>query len=157
MILTKNQKGKTPLDLAIDSNAPKTAEIYLAYLRKINHFNLSKVFYQRFGDLFDFEIASFDEFMNDCFFTTRQMQMCKRYKMDDDPIIFGSPSCLLDEKTMTNFGIKKSETEELKIGQVNFDEIKEEDENEDSEVLSDKQESLYSENSDDEQIIEDQK
>ena len=48
MIVTKNKKGITPLEEAIQNNSPKIVELFLVNLQKIKHFKKSTAFYKKF-------------------------------------------------------------------------------------------------------------
>lgn len=48
MIVTKNKKGITPLEEAIQNNSPKIVELFLANLQKMTYFKKSTAFYKKF-------------------------------------------------------------------------------------------------------------
>lgn len=48
MIVTKNKKGMTPLEEAIQNNSPKIVELFLANLQKMPYFKKSTAFYKKF-------------------------------------------------------------------------------------------------------------
>ena len=77
MILTKNKKGISPLEEAIDNNSPKIVELMLASLAEIPEFKLSNAIYHKFEELIDMGIEAFRGFLKICYFETGQMKMMK--------------------------------------------------------------------------------
>ena len=125
MILTKNNKGISPLEEAIDNNSPKIVELMLASLAEIPEFKLSNAIYHKFEQLFDMGIDAFRGFLKICYFETGQTKMMK--KMDtkgrDGIILDYSNSSLLSERFNNIFLTRKQHD------QPGLDEDEEEEDN----------------------------
>ena len=67
-ILLKNKQGKSPLDIALDQESPKSVEAMLMRLHHINEYNVSRAIYKRFPEFFKMQIRAFDNFLEGCFF-----------------------------------------------------------------------------------------
>lgn len=59
IILLKNRKGKSPLDLGIDTGSAKVIELFFKYLNMISYFNLSRSIYKSFPVLLDMDLKAF--------------------------------------------------------------------------------------------------
>lgn len=70
MMLMRNNKGKTPLDIALDNESPKSTEALLRKMIAFHDKSISKFFYRRFNDLFNMNIRAFHEFLDICYFKT---------------------------------------------------------------------------------------
>lgn len=97
-ILMKNNKGKSPLDIALDQESPKNVELLLRKLILFKDMSLSKLFYDRFNQLLAMNIMAFHEFLDSCFFQTMQMKATKylKLKKNKDPWLVPHSSCLID-------------------------------------------------------------
>ena len=93
-ILLKNKQGKSPLDIALDQESPKSVEAMLMRLHHINEYNVSRAIYKRFPELFKMQIRAFDNFLEGCFFQTPQMKARKRLQLkSQDEVFLGAHSC----------------------------------------------------------------
>lgn len=122
MLLMKNSDNKNPIEVAIDNNSPRTVELLLNHLMKLQEFNLSRSLYKRFIDLFKLKIRAFDKFLDVSFFQTPQMLTIKKLKLNssnnDQPFLEANNTSLLDsnfEKRFVVGGTKKKRVREKKI------------------------------------------
>ena len=98
-ILMKNRKGKSPLDITLDNESPKNAELLLRKLAMFKDASLSHLFYDRFSELLSMNIKAFHEYLDSCVFQTVQMKATKylKTKNDKNPWLVTHSSCLIDE------------------------------------------------------------
>ena len=98
-ILMKNYKGKSPLDITLDNESPKNAELLLRKLALFKDTSLSHLFYDRFAELLSMNIKAFHEYLNSCVFQTIQMKATKylKTKKDKNPWLVPHSSWLIDE------------------------------------------------------------
>ena len=68
MLLMPDKNGNTPVDIALDNQSPKCLELMLAKIATLTQIKASRVFADRFGELFDMDLASFQTFLDSCFF-----------------------------------------------------------------------------------------
>ena len=73
-ILMKNRKGKSPLDIALDNESPKNAELLLRKLALFKDASPSHLFYDRFAELLSMNIKAFHEYFDSCVFQTVQIK-----------------------------------------------------------------------------------
>lgn len=67
-ILLENKKGKNPFERAIEKNSPKLVEMQLDALNLIGGYNISKIIYKYFPELFDMGLKGFETFLDTCYF-----------------------------------------------------------------------------------------
>ena len=73
-ILSKNHNNDSPLDIAIENDAPWSTELMMKYLVNLSSLNISKAFYDKFPELFSMNLPGFNEFLSTCIFQTDQMK-----------------------------------------------------------------------------------
>ena len=106
-ILIKNDFGKSPMDIAIENEASRSVELFLRKLKYFESLSLSSLFYDRFPELFDLQLQSFNEYLESCFFQTLQMKSIKhldlknRYKKEE--VYLTHSNCIIDEDFMQKY------------------------------------------------------
>ncbi|CAI2365026.1 unnamed protein product [Moneuplotes crassus] len=122
-ILMKNKRGKSPLDITIDSESPKNTELLLRKLQLFEDSSLSRLFYQRFNDLLAMDITAFHDYLDSCYFQTIQMKNInyldlkrvhyKKLKRKHDPVIMiPHSSSIMDEVFMDKICDPRKKKEE---------------------------------------------
>ena len=98
-ILMKNNKGQTPIDLAIKFESMKTINLLLLYLAKLKDASFSRLLQGKFNKLLSLNLISFHSYLDSCFFQTIQMKGIKflSLKQDYEKQMFTHKSCLIDE------------------------------------------------------------
>jgi len=99
-ILMRNNKGKTPLDLAIDGMSPRNTEMLLKKLLLFADQSLSNLFFDRFNDLLKMNIKAFSLYLNSCYFETIQMKTMKhlQFKKKSYPLLLPHTCCVINKQ-----------------------------------------------------------
>ena len=63
-ILMENDNGKTPLDITIENDSPKTTDLLLKTLSQLEEGSYSQQFFDKFPKLLEMKLNSFHEFLN---------------------------------------------------------------------------------------------
>lgn len=63
-ILIKNNKGQTPIDVALKFDSQKTINLLFTYLAKLTDGSYSRLIYSRFHKLLDTGLLSFYEYLD---------------------------------------------------------------------------------------------
>ena len=121
-ILMKNNKGQTPIDLAIKFESMKTINLLLLYLAKLKDASFSRLLQSKFNKLLSMNLISFHSYLDSCFFQTIQMKGIKflDLKQDYEKQVFTHKSCLIDEsflKLNTNEEVGTSTVDDKKASQ----------------------------------------
>ena len=98
-ILMKNNDGKSPLDIALDNESPRNAELMLNKLTIFKDEKFSGLFYDRFNELLEMNISAFHEYLESCLFQTVQMKLTHYLDLKNKslPWLVTHSSCLIDE------------------------------------------------------------
>ena len=98
-ILMKNNDGKSPLDIALDNESPRNAELMLNKITLFKDENFSGLFYDRFGELLEMNIAAFHEYLESWLFQTVQMKLTRYLNLKNNrlPWLVAHSSWLVDE------------------------------------------------------------
>lgn len=83
-ILMKNNKGETPIDVALRFESPKTINLLLQGLAELKDGSYSRLMYEKFNRLLGMNLVSFHDYLDSCYFQTVQMKSYKFLKLKDD-------------------------------------------------------------------------
>jgi hypothetical protein len=128
MILIKNNNKKSPLDLTIEHDSPKTTELLLRHLSLLNTGSYSNLIYHNFERLLSMNLRSFYEYLDSWFFQTIEMQNTKYIPLDEGtefPWVGAHKSCLLDEIFREKYTVDGKERKKKRHKDINFRKAKE--------------------------------
>ena len=80
----KNNKGETPLDIAIRFESKKTIDLFFRYLSKFEEGGFSRLIQGNFPKLFQLGLVSFYDYLNSWYFQTNQMKGLKFLNLKDE-------------------------------------------------------------------------
>lgn len=83
-ILMKNNKGETPIDIAIRFESQRTVNLLFKALAELKDGSYSRLIYSKFNKLLRMNLVSFHEYLDSCYFQTIQMKGCNFLKLKDD-------------------------------------------------------------------------
>jgi hypothetical protein len=107
MLLERNYSGKSPADIAIKRQNLKCIEIMLEKMCELPDIHLSEQLSYYFPDLLEMSLKSFDDFLDTCFFKSKEMMLTKKVPLEkfEETKMIGHNSSLLDESFREKLGI----------------------------------------------------
>lgn len=79
-LLYPNNEDQSAFDLAMEKKSPKSIEVMLKMLCKLEDLSLSKYLLHHFAQLFTMELTSFHSFLDSCVFQLPKMRQIKEVK-----------------------------------------------------------------------------
>jgi len=105
-VLLKNNKGQTPLDMAVDNESPKCIELMLMMLNKQPSLSLSGLVDVHFDKLFSLGTKIFEEYLANCWFQNKIMDSIQKVEWShhSDTIYMAYHTSFLDRRFINRIG-----------------------------------------------------
>jgi hypothetical protein len=118
-ILMNNNKGETPIDVALRFESKKTVNLMFNALSELRDGSYSRLIYEKFNKLISMGLISFHEYLDSCYFQTIQMKSITFLKLKDldfeDYTVLTHTSCLVDEEFLRKY------TNEQEVADKNYE------------------------------------
>jgi hypothetical protein len=110
-IMIKNNKNKTPFQIAFENGNTRTLNLMFKGLKALGQDNASKGIYEVFPALIMSGSKAFQDYLNSCFFQTIQMKSMQFLSMKStkDKIITSHTSCILSSEFLNRVMNKNPE------------------------------------------------